>query len=315
MRSPHHTYREQLTRSSGAAPLVVLLMTTAAGAQDLTPRAYLITPVGSNAVTISYTWNDGEVAFDASVPIRDARGRFQTQVLSYYRSYKLLGRSANIVVSLPYATGSFKGDVRGFGAQVRTSGMIDGRVRFAVNLHGGPAVRLNEYLAWREKSLIGASLTAVVPTGQYDPARLINSGTNRWAFKPEIGFSRRWRRSIAEVSAALWLFTANPRFYPGDARRTQQPMGAVEAHLGYYLKPRLWASLDGNFWAGGRSSLNDVPKQDKHRDSRAGVTVSIPFTRHQSVKLSYSRGTYITIGGNYHTISTAWQYSWIAKPR
>ena len=59
-----------------AARYLVLLTTAAACAQDLVPRAYLITPTGSNAVTVAHSWNTGDVVFDPSVPIEDARGTF-----------------------------------------------------------------------------------------------------------------------------------------------------------------------------------------------------------------------------------------------
>ena len=41
------------------------------------------------------------------------------------------------------------------------------------------------------KDPFGVSIRVVAPTGQYDPAKLINYGSNRWAFKPEIGLSQR----------------------------------------------------------------------------------------------------------------------------
>jgi hypothetical protein len=50
------------------------------------------------------------------------------------------------------------------------------------------------------------------------------------------------------------------------------------------------------------------------RNSRVGVTASIPVTRHQSIKLSYNNGAYIRYGGNYQNISVAWQYSWLGRP-
>jgi hypothetical protein len=104
-------------------------------------------------------------------------------------------------------------------------------------------------------------------------------------------------------------------FFPGATRRTQRPMQAVESHLGYYVKPRLWASLDVNFWGGGRSALNGVEKQDTQTASRVGATMSLPFRQRQSFKFSYSRGAYVSIGGNYQTVSAAWQYSWLDKSR
>ena len=92
-------------------------------------------------------------------------------------------------------------------------------------------------------------------------------------------------------------------------------MEAIESHLGYYVRPRLWASLDANFWGGGRSAINGVEKEDMQKASRLGVTMSVPVRRRQSLKLSFSRGAYVSIGGSYQTVSAAWQYSWLGKPR
>jgi hypothetical protein len=279
----------------------------------MTPRAYLITPVGSNAVIGSYAWNQGDLLFDPSVPLEDAKGRFPLPILSFYHSYDFFGRSANIAVSLPYAIGRFDGNVAGSQHHVYRSGMVDMRIRAAFNIRGGRAMKVPEFVKWKEKTLVGVSITTVIPTGQVDPARVINTGTNRWAFRPDIGFSRRRGRWVGEVSGGVWFFSTNRHFYPGDAVRSQQPMGAIESHLAYYAKPRLWASFDVNFWGGGRSSVNGVSKDDRQTASRVGGTVSIPLSRHHSVKFSANRGAYVAIGGNYTTITGAWQYSWIGK--
>jgi hypothetical protein len=72
-------------------------------------------------------------------------------------------------------------------------------------------------------------------------------------------------------------------------------------------------SFDGNFWTGGRTTINETKKRDDYqRNSRLGGTVSFPVTRQQSFKVSYSRGAYISIGGQYSNISAAWQYSWLS---
>jgi hypothetical protein len=85
--------------------------------------------------------------------------------------------------------------------------------------------------------------------------------------------------------------------------------------LGYYLRPRLWATLDGNYWAGGRSAVNGNGNRDAQTTSRIGFTVSTPVTTRQSFKFSYSRGAYVAIGGNYETLSVGWQYASMAKPK
>jgi hypothetical protein len=50
-------------------------------------------------------------------------------------------------------------------------------------------------------------------------------------------------------------------------------------------------------------------------NSRLGGTVAIPVTKHQSPKFSYNNRTYIRFGGNYQSVSAAWQYSWLGKPK
>lgn len=106
-------------------------------------------------------------------------------------------------------------------------------------------MKLGEYRKWTEKRLIGVSFTISAPTGQYDPARLINTGTNRWGFKPEIGFSRRWQHWVADWYFGAWLFTGNNSFYPGRRVRTQTPITAMEAHWGYYFQT---SALDVARW-------------------------------------------------------------------
>jgi hypothetical protein len=60
------------------------------------------------------------------------------------------------------------------------------------DIKGGPAMSAREYESWHQKTILGVSLKVVAPTGQYDPTKLINNGSNRWAFNPEFGYSERW---------------------------------------------------------------------------------------------------------------------------
>jgi hypothetical protein len=111
-------------------------------------------------------------------------------------------------------------------------------------------------------------------------------------------------------------FWSHNSFYPGTRSQSQAPIGAFEGHLSYDFKPRLWASLDGNYWFGGKTSINGVQNPlTQESNSRLGGTVSIPITKHQSLKFSYNNGTYIRFGGNYQSVSAAWQYSWLGKPK
>jgi hypothetical protein len=174
---------------------------------------------------------------------------------------------------------------------------------------------IRDYAEWRQKTLVGASIKIVAPTGQYDPTKVVNLGANRWSFKPEVGLSRRWGPWILDTYAGVWFRTANQNFYTGANIQTQSSIFAFEGHVSYDVKPRLWASLDGNFWVGGTTTLNGVENPaTQQRNSRIGGTMSVPLNKHQSFKFGYNYGAYVKYGGNFHNLSVAWQYSWLGRP-
>ena len=240
-------------------------------------------------------------------------------VFSYYHSFSFFGRSANITASLPYAVGTFSGSVLGAQRSIYRSGLLDFSARLSVNLKGGPAMPAQTFMKWKQKMLLGASLKIIAPTGQYDPTKLINWGINRWAFKPEFGYSQRWGHWVLDGYAGVWFYTANNAFFdiPVPKPQTEAPVGSFEGHLSRdFKRKRLWVSLDGNFWVGGITSLNGIRNlESKQTSSRIGGTFSVPVSKHQSLKFSYSNGTYIRFGGNYQTVSVAWQYSWLGRPK
>lgn len=284
-------------------------------AQDLAPRAYIITPNNSNAVTLSYSFYDGSILFSGAVPITGSSAKVHASSFTYSHSLKLFGRTANLMASVPYAVGNLQGTAAGTVAHAYRSGLLDADFRLSVNIKDGPAMNSTAFAKWRQKTILGVSLKAVSPTGQYSPANLVNYGANRWGFKPELGLSQRWSKWIFDAYAGMWFFTKNHEFFPGENTQSESSTGAFEGHLSYDFKPRLWFSLDGNFWFGGSTSVNGVQNAATHEsNSRAGFTGSIPVTKHQSLKFSYSNATYIRYGGDFQSVSLAWQYSWLGTP-
>jgi hypothetical protein len=158
--------------------------------------------------------------------------------------------------------------------------------------------------------VVGVSLTAVVPTGQYDPRRLINLGSNRWSFKPEVGLSKPvGRRWTFEVAGGVWLFTENNNFFAGS-RREQRPLASLQAHAIYTLRQRMWVALDGTFYSGGRTVLDGVKKDDSQSNSRLGGTFSYPFGKRHSLKVVFGSGLTARFGGKLTSLAVGWQYTW-----
>ena len=253
-------------------------------AQDLSPRAYVITPVHASTINLTWSFFDGGVNFNGTVPITGATGTYNVPIFALYHSFGFFGRSANVQGSLPYAVGNFSGQVFGNQRSIYRSGLLDTTIRFSVNLKGGPALTPQQYAKWKQKTLLGVSLKVIAPTGQYSPTKLVNWGINRWAFKPEFGYSERWGHWVLDGYAGVWFYTTNPAFYapPVAVPQTESPIGSFEGHLSYSFKQRSWLSLDGNFWTGGVTSLNGVRNlASKQTGSRIGCTASFPFSKHQ----------------------------------
>lgn len=293
-----------------AGVLSCVLCVAAVEAQELEPRAYSPAPVGLNFVILSGARSTGEVLTDPSVPIQDIEAKLNAGVAGYGRSFGIAGRQASVLVVAPYVWGDVSGNVFEQRRSVSPSGLADTKLRLAVNLVGGDALSPAEFMRRTPKTTLGASLSISAPTGQYDPDKLINIGTNRWAFKPEIGLTIPRDRWMFDVFAGVWLFTDNPDFF-GGVHRSQDPMPTVQAHVSYTIRPRAWIALDSTYYFGGETSANGIDAGDRKENSRVGLTLSVPMGRSQSLKFSYSRGATARLGSNFTTFGVGWQYSWL----
>jgi hypothetical protein len=280
-----------------------------AAAQELEPRAYSPNPTGANFVLLAYVHSTGDVVFDPAVPITNVSAGINATALFYGRTFGLFGRSASAAVQLPYVWGTIDGDVFEERRSVYRSGLADLRLRLTTNLLGGPALAPREFAQRRPRTTLGASVVVVAPTGQYDPAKLINVGTNRWSFKPELGLSYPAGRWFVELYGGAWLFTDNDDFFRGS-RREQQPLASFQTHVSYVFRPRLWLAGDATFYTGGRTTVDGVEKADLQRNSRFGLTLAVPVKRRSALKISWARGLMTRVGGDFDTLAVGYQFLW-----
>jgi hypothetical protein len=296
---------------SKLARLTVLFlgMANVVRGQEMEPRTYSPAPTGAQFVLVSYGYQSGDVLFDGSLPLKDVSAKLDAATLGYGRTFSLAGRQANVAVLVPYLWSRVEGAVFEQHPKIRRSGGGDLRVRFSTLLKGGPALSPKEFAKRKPGAVIGASVTVVVPTGQYDPQRLVNLGSNRWAFKPEIGISKPKARWTFEVMGGVWFFGPNNSFL-GQSRRTQDPIAAFQGAVIYTLRRRMWLSGNATFYTGGATVLNGTTNEDLQRNSRVGATFSAPLTQKQSLKVAWAKGVTTRIGGNINNVVFGWQYVW-----
>jgi hypothetical protein len=278
--------------------------------QEMEPRAYSRAPVGTQFVLLTYAYQSGDVLTDSSLPLRDVKVKLSSASLAYGRTFGLAGRQASASFFLPYIKGNVSGTVFEEQHKVIRSGLGDLRVRLMINLIGAPALSPKEFAVYKPRTVVGASVTVIAPTGQYDPRRLVTLSSNRWAFKPEVGVSKPAGRWTVEVAGGAWLFTANNNFFGGQ-RREQKPLISLQSNLIYTLRRRTWLSVNASYFSGGRTIVNGVINDDRQGNSRVGATGSIPFHQRQSIKVAWAKGVTTRIGGSLNTVAVAWQYTWL----
>ena len=282
---------------------------SSACAQDIEPRAYSNAPVGVNFLIVGYAYTSGGVAFGESLPITNPNLNTSSAVVAYARVLDLWGMSAKFDAIVPYTWLSGTADYKGETVSRNVNGLSNSAFRLSVNFYGAPALTLKEFAGWEQDLIIGASFRVFVPWGQYDDSKLINIGTNRWAFKPEVGISKAIGPWTLEVTAGATIYTDNNDFFGGNTR-SQDPLYSLQGHVIYGFRSGIWASLDATYFTGGRTTVNGVLNSDLQQNWRVGGTLALPVDRENSIKFYASSGVSARTGNNYDLIGIAWQYRW-----
>ena len=148
-----------------------------------------------------------------------------------------------------------------------------------------------------------------MPTGQYDSSRVVNLGTNRWSFRPELGISKALGPLTLELAAGATFFTDNTNFF-GGRTRAQDPILGLQGHAIYNLRSGIWVSADVTYFTGGRTTIDGQRNDDLLRNWRVGATLSVPLSANYSIRLYASTGVSARTGNNFDLVGAALQYHW-----
>ena len=293
-----------------AALAVLGMASSSVGATDMDPRSYSNIPTNLNFLIAGYANTKGNVAFSPALPIENAKLETHSAIFAYARSLDLWGKSGKVDVILPAAWLSGTAEVEGEQRSRSANGLTDSFVRLYVNLYGAPALSMKEFADYKQDTIVGVSLAVGAPTGQYNPEKLVNIGTNRWFIKPEIGISKAWTPALTtEFAAGMYNFTDNNQPFHGGTL-TQKPIYNMQGHLIYNFGKGIWLAADANYYTGGRTSMDGNVSDNMQQNWRVGGTLSFPISKQMSIKLNGSTGVYSRTGSSYDIISVAWQYRW-----
>jgi small neutral amino acid transporter SnatA (MarC family) len=291
----------------GIASVLVLVLASAAAAQELDPRAFARAPVGTTIVLAGIGGSRGDILFDPSIGVADAEADLHIVTTGFGYTFALAGRQARVLAVVPIAWGNVAGEVQGQLQRQDLRGLADPRIKFSIGVHGAPALQAAEFAAAPKGTAIGASVTVMPPWGQYRSGQLVNLGYNRWALKPEIGVTRPIGRWTVEGAVGVWLFTTNDAYYPGRLQKKQDPVASMQGHVSYAFPKRIWLGAAGTWFGGGETRVEGVINPDEQRNMRLGATLSIPLGKWQSMKVVYSTGASTRRGTDFDSFSVTWQ--------
>lgn len=289
--------------------LVVTLLSNFVQAQEIEPRAYTNAPIGVNFLVAGIGYSEGGISFDPAVRLTNANIKTDLAALAYARVLDIGGQSAKFDLIVPYASLNGTADYIGQPVARDISGFGDPKLRLSMNFLGAPALTLDQFAGYRHDLIVGGSLQVSLPIGQYDPAKLVNIGSNRWYVKPELGMSKGWGQWTLELSTGATIFGDNEDFF-GGKRREQAPIYSFQSHLVYGFSAGIWGALTAAYFTGGQTKIDGVRGHDLQQNTRIGATLAWPIDRRNSIKLHASSGVYTRTGTDFDTIGLAWQYRW-----
>ena len=288
--------------------IVLSVSVATAAAQGLTPRTYWPAPTGTKVGVLGYGYAEGDVLIDPSIPLYGIDSQANVVVAAYLQTFSLWGRTATVLLEAPYQWGTTRGSIGETPVSGTNSGFGDPGVTLTVNLLGAPTMTPEDFQALREKPrpILGASLKVLFPVGQYDPNRLLNAGGNRWAVKAEFGSAIPLRpKLILEIEGGVWFLGDDDDYIAGP--REQDPIFGIELHLVRRFRPGFWISLDGNFFFGGRQTIDGRELIDFQTNSRIGGTLVVPFKGRHAVKLGFATGIYTEFGSDFDQYLVSYQ--------
>ena len=266
-------------------------------AQEIEARAYSNAPIGMNFLT-------GGLA-----QAKSGSYTLNTQALSLTHVIDVAGQSGRLTLVLPYAELTGTGQVGSQTINASAEGLSDPLIKASVNLYGAPALTNSEFANYRQDLIIGASVAASIPWGQYNSNQMINVGANRSLIQPAMGVSQAvgpWRLELAGMAT---IYTSNTNFLGGNTL-SQNPMYSTETHAIYYFQNTAWISADATYYMGGQSYVNGIPINGSQENWRFGSTLSYPIDKQNSIRLTGSKGVYSRTNTSYDALGISWQFRW-----
>jgi hypothetical protein len=276
--------------------LAVALCLAASGtarAQGDGPRVFLLSPTGLNVFSFTYMELSSNYNFAQDILVPSADLDSDVEAFAYIRFFNVGGRFAQIwltpvfggvggtatIAPVPGLPPALSGTIQA----PRINGWADPYVAFRVGLVGAPALTLPEFVKHKPGFQMYALLGANIPIGDYESARPVNLGTNRWAIRAGVPMVQPWgnpaKPTVLEVNPSIYFYTANDDPQGAADERTQDPLFVVESHLTHNLTPKFWVGGDLRYQVGGETKTDGIADDNQSNHAGGGFSIGYQILR------------------------------------
>lgn len=262
-------------------------------------RAYHLRPENSSDISLTMTLLHTEGI--VNLGFGDEELDVSVLTPNYRHTFDVLGNVGAVLIGLPVGNVSLESSL---GTIDVDSGIAQGDLVLggALGLVGAPSLSLMEYVQHKPgfQAMVAAKL--FLPTGDYDPSRMVNLGQNRWTFEASLPISYVLGDTMIdpelmtfEIRPVVVIFGDNDDPFGPATVMSQEPIFGVEGHITRNFGNSVWAALDGYYETGGETSFNGVAMGDGLETLALGATLGLVLSPSVAMRLSYRELVYSSV--------------------
>jgi len=278
-------------------------------------RAYQNTPVGTNQLELGYAYEHANASLDTSLVVPGAKLNVNQGMIDYTRYFGFHHRLMWVEAGVPVA--GLSGAISGTKIQGSTTGAGDSSYAFGMLLKGGKALTVEQFEYYQPTTTVGLSLAVTAPTGSYQANKILNLGSDRWSFKPELAWSHPFGREQkweCDAYANVSFYTDN-RSYHGKEILRQDPLPGIEGHLSYSFTNNIWASLDTRYSFRGATTVGGVAQDNAQQNFILGTEMNISLNPKNSLIFEFAKALVHNNGPAVVAFSVRYDYTWVRTQR
>jgi hypothetical protein len=290
--------------------VAVLHLPGQAWAQFTDAHSYDNAPVGTNQIELSYANVRANSSIDTSLIISGAKLNVNQGMISYTRYFGLFNRTMWVEAGVPIA--GLSGSVSATEIRGSTNGAGDSSLQAAMLLKGAPPLTVEQFENYKPTTTLGVSFTLTAPSGQYDANKILNLGSDRWLFKPEIALShpfgpeQKWQ---LDTYANVYFYTDNTS-YRGREILHQQPLPGLEGHLSYSFNNNIWLSVDTRYSARATTFVNGVDQNNGQHNFILGSEMNVSINARNSLLFEFAKALVHQNGPALTGFAVKYDYTW-----